>query len=195
MAKGLAVFLDIRDSTLIPTKDKIEKYRAFYKQFNTYDIEWSDNLELKYKSYAGDGILLFFKCGQLNVEVIELFDEIQRKVETVENNHDLEIGIGVGYGDYANEQIPMGKCNDTNYNVATPLSSYIDLACKASLIARKKSDYHFAININSSNSNIDFTTQLELVKLLSDYSSEWDIKSKKTSSKTSLRFDFNLDNQ
>lgn len=182
--KGLAVFMDIRNSTSIPTTNKEVVYRAFYNQFNGFDIEYEE-----YRSYIGDGIFLFYKAGSLEPKIIELLKEIQVKVQRVEDEYNIEIGIGVGYGKYENTTTQL-KTSEGNQTISIPLSSYIDLASKASLFAHKGSDKHFLINVKNNKSEIDYSSQEELKSFVEDNKSKYNISSKTSSSSKNYRFNF-----
>ena len=179
--KGISIYIDMRNSTKLNKKSKIKEIRKFYNTFNNYELVMS-NISLTYQSLIGDGILMFFKCSELNDELFTLLEDMSDKVKKISHNN-IKYGIGIAYGEISNE---IHMVNGSNQNI--PIGTSVDLAAKASDLGNKGSDKVFCIFLKNKAKTISSELNLELRNFIEKNKKQ--IKGKTSSSGNNYRFDF-----
>lgn len=175
--KGLSIYIDMRGSTKLNRETKIGNVNKLYNKFNSYNVEY-DSIYLKYTSLIGDGVLMFFKYGKLNNEIINLLTDIDNKVKDI-SSLNIKYGIGVAYGliDFETYEV-----NDNSISI--PLGQSVDFSAKASDLGNKNSEFPFAIFLKNKAKTIESKDNHELYEYLSKAE---EIETKKTSSGNAAR--------
>ncbi len=96
--KTISIYIDIRKSKEMDLDEKIKKYRKMYTQFSSYKPQ-RNNISHRTTKYVGDGVILIFNANSLDndEELISIMKEIDNKVITLEDQNNIDIGIGISY--------------------------------------------------------------------------------------------------
>lgn len=176
--KGISIYIDMRNSTKLSKKSKIEEIRKFYNEFNNYSLDMS-NINMTYQTLIGDGTLMFFKCSVLNDELFDLLEDINKRVKNITHD-DIKYGVGISYGEVSNE---THKVNGNNQSI--PIGTSVDLSAKSSDLGNKWSDKLFAIFLKNKKNTIKSELNIELRNYL-DNSDK--IEGKNSSTNNNYRF-------
>ncbi|MCR8613363.1 MAG: hypothetical protein NC236_02670 [Mycoplasma sp.] len=99
--KIISIYIDVRNSSDLDESldTKLSKHEKIFSQFSSYTGNWK-NLSHRKTYFIGDGVLMLFNISSLDneKEIINLFDEIDGKVLFLEEDLEIEMGIGVSYG-------------------------------------------------------------------------------------------------
>lgn len=174
--KGLSIYIDMRGSTKMKRKTKIDNVNKLYGQFLKYNPSFNNN-ELRYITPVGDAILMFFKYGELNYELFELLKEVSNKVNNISNDNVI-YGIGVAYG-----LVDLETYEINGENMSIPLGNSVDFSSKASDLAHKGSTSKFAVFLKNKKKTIFSDHNEELTKYIEKHKKSNDITGKKTGSK------------
>lgn len=172
--KILSIYADIRNSSSLDIEEKSQIYTKLHNQFSSYNPK-TNNIYQRKIEFIGDGILIIYKANSLNnkKEIINLLYEIDRKISNFEDDNDVDVGIGISYG----EAIEGG-------NSDLLFSNAIDASAHGSKISNKNEMPKWVLPLKKGDKNsID-----ELRGLLENSLSEEDLKV--SSSKKNLWFSF-----
>ena len=180
---GLSIYIDMRGSTKMGRKTKIDNINKLYGQFLNYNPSL-ENMELRYTTPVGDAVLMFFKYNELNGELFDLLSEVSNKVNNISTD-DVKYGVGVAYG-----PVDLETYEINNGNISIPLGHSIDFASKASDMAHKGTEIKFAIFLKNKKKTIVSGGNEELTNYIEQHKVNNNIAGKKSSSKNWYRFDY-----